>query len=86
MIKSTNQTFVEAGGNEVYPDLEMVGVVRCEVVNRRNAPYNQIIDELNSSIRRKASKRDYSHIFKIEYEVSIEGRSTVMGTGYKPIM
>ncbi|NQV18653.1 MAG: hypothetical protein HQ534_08945 [Armatimonadetes bacterium] len=84
MIRLTNQTFMEAGGNEVYPDLEMVGIVASEEINRRESSYDIVMDDLNSSLKRNANNKGCSYIFNIKYEHIEKGHSTAIGTGYKP--
>jgi hypothetical protein len=85
LAKLTNQSFVEAGGKEVFPDLEMDAPVFGYGVGYEE----RALENANIKLREAAEHHGDTHVFGIHYEVSGDINDEwfeckAIGTGYKP--
>jgi len=89
-MQITNQSFEAAGGAEVFPDLEIGGIVITTTYNQ-NKTIQQLLDKAHKDLTKIAKEKGYSHIFALELSSYTPLRKhpsygrdyKVMGTGYK---
>lgn len=87
-VAMTNQSFVEAGGKEVFPDLEIVGTVIGKLDKGENSAWFHNKRRVDVLISHSAKNLYATHIFKVEYlfrpnEFHGEELYGVIGTAYK---
>jgi len=71
-LKLSNQSFVEAGGKDVYPDLEIVGVVHAILTQGENCPpWN--FRRINKRLDICAEEMFGTHVFGIKYLLRPDG-------------
>lgn len=83
----TNQSFEEAGGVKVYPDLEI-----AEVVITRCDSYKAVCSNAIEDLKTIALEKGYTHVFRIQethnsaytHAGVLHHYIGLMGTGYKP--
>jgi hypothetical protein len=85
-VKLTNQSFRDAGGREVFPDLEIDAPLRV-VTNGDDD--EEIWEYANDRLRQEAQKKGDTCVFGINYELKRSSplwdfECTAIGTGYKP--
>lgn len=85
----TNQSFVDAGGTEVYPDLEIAGTVVGKLDKEENSGHFWNVDRVNKQLDNCAEVLGATHIFNVEYlfrhhEHGGEQLYGAVGTAYKP--
>ena len=88
-VKLSNQSFVEAGGKAVYPDLEIAGVVFGKLDKGENSGHLWNFDRVNKKLDLQAASMDATHVFGVEYlfrpdEFRGENLYCAIGTAYKP--
>jgi len=89
-VRLTTQSFAEAGGLNVYPDLEMRTVIAAaggsswEVKGEAAA-----VADANKNLSETAKQEGFSHVFGIKYKLSYYGypdsnrfKCYAEGTGY----
>ena len=84
----TNQSFVEAGGKEVFPDLEIAGTVVGKLDKGESSGHFWNVDRVNKQLDNCANVLGATHIFKVEYlfrqdEFDGEELYGAIGTAYK---
>lgn len=91
-VKITNQSFRDAGGLEVFPDLEIQEIIFTEGTGHCDEQGHVAASrKANENLTSKAIQLGYTHIFKATYEFKTYGHPNndnftcyVMGTGYAP--
>jgi len=90
-VKITNQSFRDASGLEVFPDLEMNGIIFARGLGYPEKGRGAAFDEANKDLTLEAIKRGCTHIFEATYEFHIYGHSSnnnfvchATGTAYIP--
>lgn len=91
-VKLTHQKFNEAGGKEVFPDLEIAGTVIGNLTQEENSAIYYNKGKIDQQMNNQALRMGATHIFGIEYRFrpdSIDESSETVygavGTAYKPI-
>ncbi|NQU99450.1 MAG: hypothetical protein HQ538_01820 [Parcubacteria group bacterium] len=64
-VKLTTQSFRDAGGKEVYPNLEMKGIVSEQLDG--NYAYYYAMNHLEEALINRAKQKGFTHVFGIEY-------------------
>ena len=65
LVKITNQSFQEAGGLEVFSDLEMVDIISAEAsITGCREP---VAKSANEELIKEAKKNEMSHVFRVKY-------------------
>ena len=85
LIGLTTQSFREAGGKGVFPDLKMDSPLRVRT-NGFNA--EDTFNHANFRLREEAEKKGYAYVFGIKYNMKPVERTShweceAIGTGYK---
>ncbi|MFA6022841.1 MAG: hypothetical protein WC781_02015 [Candidatus Pacearchaeota archaeon] len=93
-VKITTQSFSEAGGLEVFPDLEMYGILIKEYREFNEGRKREgAILSANELLKKEIIKLGITHIFGIKYELTHARHFHIdydaydclaIGTGYKP--
>lgn len=88
-VVMTNQSFAEAGGKEVFPDLEIAGTVVGKLDKGESSGHFWNVDRVNKQLDSCASVLGATHIFKVDYlfrpdEHDGEELYGAIGTAYKP--
>ena len=85
----TNQSFQEAGGNILFPNLQLQGIITVEEIGG-NTGKDSAIEEANKKLMEIAKKDGSSHIFKVEYKFGTYGHPNnnrfycyAIGTAYR---
>ena len=92
----STDTYMQAGGPEVFPGLELVAPIAVScwsgMENKagmdpksRVAGLEQMVDMLNEQLCRKAEAKGVTHIFSVKYSSAIAGRGAVKTVQYKAI-
>lgn len=90
-VKLTTQSFREAGGREMFPNLEIGGIVAGQLLE--SYAYAYAVLKLNDILIQSARRKEYSHIFDIKYftdqqlaqhSSNSSAVHTAIGTGYRP--
>lgn len=90
-IKISNQSFRDAGGTEIYPNLDIEGIVQTITFNHKNS-FEELMTKAHYELINKADKLGCTHIFGVEHKVytghgkhpSYGTDYVVTGTAYKP--
>jgi len=87
----TTQTFREAGGLELFPNLEMGNSFSARKLGDEDGGESSARNKANSELRQMARRRGYTHLFGVRYKFDEYGHPsrgyaicTTTGTGYKP--
>lgn len=88
-VKLMTQSFVESGGQEVFPDLDGIGTVAIGLADGMMTTHVANKREIDEELRRQAKELGGSHVFKVEYDFKENalGRLSVYkatGTVYGP--
>ena len=91
-VKLTNQSFSDAGGLEVFPELEMGDIV--VVLEKRIEGYTPAIESTYEKLKEKTKDQGFTHIFGVSHECNLDPdvhpgynkyQCEAKGTGYKKI-
>jgi hypothetical protein len=83
-VTLTNQSFMDAGGKDLFPDLEMRSII--SVISSHSGKINHALDSANAEMKEEAEMMEYTHVFGIEYNFMLEEEGvyscSAIGTGY----
>ena len=91
-VTLTHQSFREAGGHDVYPDLVMTGIVVGNIKKQDDRAFPSNLGDVNNQLIAQAQRMGATHVFGVQYrfrESAFGERygDTVcgaVGTAYKP--
>ncbi len=88
-VKLSNQSFVEAGGRDVFPNLEIAGTVLAKLDAGENSGKHWNRERVNQELDYQAKNLSATHVFKVEYlfrpdKHNGEDLYGAVGTAYKP--
>ncbi len=89
-VKLSNQSFVEAGGKDVYPDLEVAGIVFAKLNAGEHSGKDYDTARVNKRLDTQAINLGATYVFKVEYlfrpdQHDGEHLYCAIGTAYRPM-
>jgi len=67
-VFTTPQTFFEAGGKDVFPDLKMVGTISVITSHSKECRVGDMIDKGIELLIKKCEKEGYDAVFQLRWE------------------
>jgi len=81
-IKLVTPSLRYAGGEEAFPDLEVVGVISVEYSPSYGDSSGYLLWKINNALREEAMNNRATHVFGVQYRIANPWTAT--GTAYAP--